>query len=305
MSTVVLAESSNIDMSDVQKDIVHLSSLSPDEENKALSLFDKARANWLDIRSGEAWYRVRKEKLETGRFLPQDGPVRVGMLSFAVELIDPKDGFTSPVKATVWMHDKRLKINLLVRDIFAVKSKTDVAIWSDDPSAKMVENAPLSPIVSGEPLFFPFDVMAKTYSDKRVSNKLTVTKSQFLSYRGVAWRSSSSEETRSIFAGEKQYLFRLSHGQSDANYWVSAVTGELRQIDLIIPGGTKTFRYECYSKVKGKGPSFPQRVAVTWKQGVGELATGWRQTIILRNVKLNGARVHGVFTIPATATMLQ
>lgn len=58
-------------------------------------------------------------------------------------------------------------------------------------------------------------------------------------------------------------------------------------LDAYLPEDTvRTFRYEDYFQINGKG-SVPQRFILTYKKENGGEVIGWRYTVELSNIQLN------------------
>jgi tetratricopeptide (TPR) repeat protein len=265
-----------------------LSSLSPEEQEEAVSYFEYQHQGWLGIKDGTAKYSSTIFGIEKGQIQEKTARSQMGTLEFQVMPSKDSTGMRSPVKVQVRLFNENTK-QIFVRDnIF--DSGASSWHWTEN-STVVIPNKTAELAEETELFFFPLDFMVKTYSDEiwndKWNNKYMESKAEFFAGRGMPLRRSTKEETDTMFGGEQQYLFMLNPAK-DAHYWFSAGNGELRQVDVFLPdGSTRNFRYENYTWNQDENIGFPQRFTLTWKKGTGEDITGYKFTVELTDIKLN------------------
>jgi hypothetical protein len=269
---------------------ISTSNLSVEEQTRAISSFESQRESWLAIRSGSARFETSVRLIRAGQLVAQEeAPPQTGLIQFLVEPISgDKMGDLSPIRVKAHMFNDR-GWNFVRENVFDGKDKPkEWAAYEYCPlqgdMARLAREA-----FSTELLFFPFDFMAKTFEDDVWHNKYTAeTKEAFFADRGIPWRRSTAEEETRLFRNEPQYLFMASPGVSDAHYWFSAENGDLRRIDVFLPGNVvKSFQYEDYYQYQDHKEKYPRQLTLIWAKGEGASATGWEFTMRLTNVALN------------------
>jgi hypothetical protein len=269
---------------------ISTSNLSVEEQARAISSFEAQRESWLAIRTGSARFETCFRLIKAGQLVAQEeAPPQTGLIQFLVEPAPgDKMGDLSPARVKAHMFNDR-GWNFVRENVFdGTEKPKEWAAYEYCPlqgdMARLAREA-----FSTELLFFPFDFMAKTFQDDVWHNKYTAeTKEAFFADRGIPWRRSTAEEESRLFRNEPQYLFMASPGMSDAHYWLSAENGDLRRIEVFLPGNVvKSFQYEDYYQYPDHKEKYPRQLTMTWVKGEGASATGWEFTMRLTNVALN------------------
>lgn len=284
-TTAVLSEI-NVSLDDLP--LPSPSQLPPDEQAEAISFFESQHQSWLAVQSGTARYEISIRNIVNGQFIADPNRSQTGSLEFTVTALSNPVETQSPAKIQARLFNDKDTINFLMETVF--DSEASVYTWTEastsltDEELRELRNWALKT----ELFFLPLDLMAKTYSDGVWDNKYTEPKEQFFAERGLPWRRSTQEETRDIFGGEQQYLFMASPVLVDAHYWFSTENGDLRQIDIFLPGNlVKSFHYENYIQKEGEDARFPQRIVLTQRQGTGNEAIGWEYAVDFNDIELN------------------
>ncbi len=277
---------------DLALDVVDLppaSLLSASERQRAISSFESQREGWLAVKTGLARYKTTMRLFKNGEFVDVEVPSQSGTLEFRVTPLSNPMGRESPAKIKVRMSNEKHKWNFLRESALSAEAVTHQ--WADDPAIPIEgKNADLAKgAFQVQAFFFPFDLMAKSYPDKRWSNRYMLPRDKFFAEKGLPRRVSTKQETENLFAGEQQYLFMASPALVDAHYWFSAENGDLRQIDIVNAqqNVTESFRYEDYYQRENEHARFPKRFVHTWKMGTGDNIKGWEYVVELSDVKLN------------------
>ena len=263
------------------------STLPQEDIEKAISFFESQHESWLTIRSGTAKYASSTQKILKGECFDDPNHIYSGTLEFLVRPLNNPTKLQSPVKVEARLFNDLYKVNRLRENVFDMKSPfytwAESSPLTGEQSKKMSKHG-----FRLELFFFPLDFMAKTYKDGIWDNKYAEVKEEFFAGRGIPRRLSTEAETQNIFGGEQQYLFMLSPALTDAHYWFSSENGELRQIDVFLPGNiVKSFRYENYVKKADSKAKYPQKFILSYKDGEGEKMHGWIYTVELSDLKIN------------------
>jgi hypothetical protein len=263
------------------------SQLPIDEQEEAVSFFESQHQSWLAVQNGTTQYEINVRNIIQGEFINDPNHSYTGTLEFKVTPMDNLVNRQGPARVQVRLGNDSYGANFLRDNVF--DSEAQSWIWVDGESLPEEQISELKKwSFKTELFFFPLDFMAKSYSDGVWNSKYTEPAEQFFADRGIPRRLSTQEETDNVFGGESQYLFMLSPALVDAHYWFSVDNGELRQVDVILPGGvTKSFRYENYVQKIGEDAKFPQRIVLTQRRGTGSEATGWEYAVDFKNIKLN------------------
>ncbi|NIT55633.1 MAG: hypothetical protein GWN00_05155 [Aliifodinibius sp.] len=266
------------------------STLLPEEQEKAISFFESQRDSWLSIKTGSARFETSTRTIKGDEYFEDKAAEsQTGLIEFLVEPLPQEDiGDLSPVKIRAHMlNDKGW--NFVKENVFDPEEETkEWAIYDFCPLegdlAQLVRKT-----FCTELLFFPFDFMSKTFQDEVWRNRYTAeTKEQFFEERGIPWRRSTSEEDSQLFNGESHYLFMISPTITGAHYWFNRENGELRRVDVFLPGNVvKSFQYEDYYQYKNQTAKYPRKLKLIWKKGRGESTIGWEFSMRLTNVALN------------------
>jgi hypothetical protein len=277
-----------VNASDIVVPALPLSMLSQAEQTEAISFFEAQRRNWLGVRTVTTHFTGSLCKLVDGEVVADPNRCLAGTLEFAVSPLAKADRFQSPVRVQVRMSCDKCGMHFLGDNALGPSNPSQ--IWADEvSSANSRAIAELKDwAFQTELFFFPLDLMAKTVTGAPWDNVYAEPAEKFFAERGLPRRRSTPEETQTTFGGEPQYLFMVSPAIVDACYWFSAVSGELRQIDVFLPGGAvKTFRYENYVQQSGSDIRFPQRFVLTYKSTAGGHVVGWQYAVEITELELN------------------
>jgi len=265
--------------------------LSPRDVESAISCFQAQHDNWLAIQSGSAHYTTKLRLIKDGEYInPEDYVSQSGLLEFAVTPLSIPEGSLSPAKVQVRMTNENTNWNFSRDNVF--DKQEALKDWPEGPSDSAPPEKAFSQAKGAfmpQLFFYPFDYMAKSYPHAAWNNRYMDTSNRYFEDRGMPRRVSTPDETETLFHGEPQYLFMSSPALLDAQFWFSAESGELRQIDLL-SHNTNTvisYRYENYTSETDDGPSFPRRCIATWRKGRGDSAVGWEMTYELTELQLN------------------
>ena len=292
------SEEINADVNDIP--LPSMSVLSATEQDQAKTLFESQRQSWLSVQSGTGHFKATLKKIIDGNCISEPNGTFTGTIDFIIEPFNKAQGRQSPVNIRCRIHNDTFRCNFVEVGLFDPNGKW--GRWNEDSDVTKIDEA-IRPFAQElELFFFPFDFMAKTVQDATWSNKYTLSKDDFYSKRGIAIRKSSEQETADVFRGEEQFLFLLSAGFTDAHYWFSTQNGELRQVDVFLPGMVKSFRYEDYYQKDGSPAKYPRKLIVTIKRGTGKSTTGWEYTVELTELALNTAIASDRFVIPSSAS---
>lgn len=286
----ICALTSAIDIDNISTDDLPLlshSTLSQADQEKAISFFESQHDSWLAITSGTAKYQTQVRNIVQGELVDDPNHAYTGTFEFVVTPLDDPVKHQSPVRVKARLSNNNYNLNVLWNNF----SDSEAFSWSwtdgsplGEEEIKKIRKWVFKP----EMFFFPLDFMSKSYRDGLWHNKYTEPKESFFPGRGIPRRLSTQEETENAFAGEQQFLFMLSPALVDAHYWFSAENGELRQVDIFVPGDIKiSFRYEDYSQQPAGHAKFPQRFVQTFTQGSGDNAIGWEYAVDITDLNLN------------------
>lgn len=275
------------------------SQLPADEQAEAISFFESQHQSWLAVQSGAAQYEISIRNIINGQFIEDPNRSQTGSLEFTVTPLSDPVRLQSPAKIQAHLFNNKYSINFLTENVF--DSEISEYTWTEGsiPPTNEELRELRGWALKTELFFLPIDFMAKTYTDGVWSNKYTEPKEQFFAGRGLPLRRTTEEETNDIFGGEQQYLFMASPALVDVHYWFSTENGDLRQIDIFLPGNlAKSFRYENYIRIEGADARFPQRIILTQKQSTGDDTIGWEYTVNFHDIELNVNIPPGRFVPP-------
>ena len=294
MSSIGLA-AIGADLLDIEMPAPRLTALSEEDEAQAVASFKQQHDAWLAVKTGRSTMKVTFRRIKDGEYVPEEAPeVLTGSLAFRISPAGEGTRGQSPVKVDVRLTNNQYGCSYLVNNVFSRKGRRFL------PNADGVAIPPEARAkldtwgFRTELLFFPLDFMAKSYKSRSWSNVYTRPEGAYFSNAGLPWRRSTEAETATAFKGEPQYLFLLSPGLTDADYWFSTVNGEFRQVDVRLPRGVvKSFRYEDYVKLADEQAApdeqaaFPSTIVASQLTGSGAEAHGWEVRIKLESLQIN------------------